>query len=231
MQVYYIPELNSNTFTLSKEESKHLIKVLRHVNGDKVLLTDGNGKKATATITNADIKKCELDVDTVEEIEKRKFSLHIACAPTKNMDRFEWFVEKAVEMGIEEITPIICEHSERKHLRIDRLKRIAITAMKQAQQWHLVRINEPITFKEFTKLELANKYIAHCEEDTEKTNLKDILPIEENIVITIGPEGDFSPKEITLAKENGFTPIALGDSRLRTETAAIAACCTVNLFI
>lgn len=225
MQLFFTENTNDE-FILPSEESKHITKVLRKKEGDKINFTDGKGNFIIAEITTSDIRKTRVKV--IEKIEKEKqhnYYLHIAIAPTKNMDRFEWFLEKATEIGIDEITPIICERSERKIVKTERCNRILLSAIKQSLKYHLPKLNEGISFKDFIKQDFeGSKYIAHCEEG-EKTELRK----EERNLILIGPEGDFSPTEIKKSIQHNFNPISLGNSRLRTETAAIVAVHTINI--
>jgi len=228
MQLFFI-EKPENEIFLSKEESKHATKVLRKKEGDILNFTDGKGGFYKAEITVAHSRKCRLQIISSEQKDKQhNYYLHIAIAPTKNMDRYEWFLEKATEIGIDEITPIICEHSERKVLKTERCNRILLSAMKQSLKFHLPKLNEAITLKDFLKQEFeGNKYIAHCEK-SDKLELKNVK-LEEKTLILIGPEGDFSPAEIEIALQNQFNAVSLGTSRLRTETAGIIAVHTINI--
>lgn len=228
MQLFYIQNPESEII-LSAEESKHATKVLRKKEGDILNFTNGKGYFYKAKITVADTRKCRLQVVSTEQKEKQhNYHLHIAIAPTKNMDRYEWFLEKATEIGVDEITPIICHHSERKVIKTERCNRILLSAMKQSLKFHLPKLNEAITLKNFLKQDFeGNKYIAHCEEGN-KTELKEKKK-EKRTLILIGPEGDFSPSEIELALQNQFKAVSLGTSRLRTETAGIIATHTINI--
>lgn len=229
MQLFYNPKINKTalSFVFDKEESKHIIKVLRKKEGDILYVTNGLGCLFTTEITIASDSKCTVKIDSFKEQEKPKFHLHLAVAPTKMNDRYEWFLEKVTEIGIQEITPIICDHSERKVIKTDRFQKILESAMKQSLHYYLPKLNEPISFKEFIKKERsAQKFIAHCEE-TDKKSLKNELEIGKDVTLLIGPEGDFSVKEIQLAIENSFIPVSLGNTRLRTETAAVVACHSV----
>ena len=228
MQLFYI-EHPENEILLSAEESKHATKVLRKKEGDILNFTDGKGAFYKAEITVADTRKCRLQVVSSEQKEKEhNYHLHIAIAPTKNMDRYEWFLEKATEIGIDEITPIICEHSERKALKTERCTRILLSAMKQSLKFHLPKLNEASTLKNFLKQDFeGNKYIAHCEEGN-KTELREEKKAEKTTIL-IGPEGDFSPNELEIALQNNYKAVSLGTSRLRTETAGIVAVHTINL--
>ena len=228
MQLFYL-ENPEKEIILSAEESKHATKVLRKKEGDILNFTDGKGHFYKAEITIADTRKCQLKVVSSEKKEKQhNYHLHIAIAPTKNMDRYEWFLEKATEIGIDEITPIICSRSERKTIKTERCNRILLSAMKQSLKFHLPKLNEAITLNDFLKTDFqGNKYIAHCE-DGEKKELKAVNKTEKYLML-IGPEGDFSQKEIDLALQNQFKALSLGTSRLRTETAGIVAVHTINL--
>jgi 16S rRNA (uracil1498-N3)-methyltransferase len=230
MNVFYTPTIASDHFTLSEEESKHCVRVLRMGAGEELVLVDGRGGFYKAVIENADPKKCSVKiVEEQKEFGKRSHFLHIACAPTKNIERFEWFLEKATEMGIDGITPLICDHSERSSVKNERLEKVIVSAMKQSLKAYLPELNEAVKFTEMIKMDFdGKKFIAHCAEG-EKKHLKELIRPGEKILILIGPEGDFSLKEIELALQNGFVQVSLGPSRLRTETAALAACHTVNL--
>ncbi len=225
MQLFYSALIDSafEKFVFNKEESKHIIKVLRKKENDILFVTNGLGDLFTTEIWLASDSKCTIKVLSSEKIKKSKYHLHLAVAPTKMNDRYEWFLEKATEIGISEITPIICDHSERKIINLDRFEKILLSAMKQSNQLLLPKLNEPISLKDFiTKSFEGQKLIAHCEESSKKS-LKSELQPNTNYTILIGPEGDFSEKEIQLALQNKFIPISLGDTRLRTETAAIVA--------
>ncbi len=229
MQLFYNSDISENTdsFFFDKEESKHIIKVLRKKDGDLLYVTNGKGCLFTTQIILASDAKCTVEIIKTEQNELPKYQLHLAVAPTKMNDRYEWFLEKATEIGVSEITPIICEHSERKIVKTDRYDKIILSALKQSNQLFLPKLNEPIAFSEFIKKEFnGQKFIAHCEE-TDKKSLKDLLLPAQNILVLIGPEGDFSTKEIMEAIQLNFIPVALGNTRLRTETAAIVACHSV----
>lgn len=233
MQLFFTPDLNPSleNFILSEEESKHAIRVLRMDAGDRLHLIDGRGGLYEAQIIDPHPKRTVLVILNVEEnFNKPQYHLHIAVGPTKNIDRIEWFLEKATEVGIQEITPIICEHSERKEVKLDRLNKVIVAAMKQSLKAYLPKLNPPVSFKQFLKdipKKGIQKVIAHCV-DAEKQYLDQLLAPAQHYIILIGPEGDFSTEEIDLALENGFDPISLGDARLRTETAALAACLEVS---
>lgn len=231
MQLFYNPTISEKdtSFVFDKEESKHIIKVLRKKESDILFVTNGLGFMFKTEIALASDSKCMVSILSFEKEEPSKVQLHLAVAPTKMNERYEWFLEKATEIGIQEITPIICEHSERKVVKNDRFQKIIESAMKQSLHYYIPKLNEPITYKEFIKKDFkGQKFIAHCEE-TDKKSLKDALILNENITLLIGPEGDFSTKEIQLALENNYIPVSLGKTRLRTETAAVVACHSVAL--
>ena len=229
MQLFYFKDINaaSTSFSFDKEESKHIIKVLRKKESDILFVTNGLGFLFKTEITLASDSKCTCNIISFDQQEKSNYHLHLAVAPTKMNERYEWFLEKATEIGIHEITPIICDHSERKIIKRDRFDKILLSAMKQSNQYYLPQFNDPISFKDFVKKEMSGqKYIAHCEE-LEKKSFKSILKPNQDITLLIGPEGDFSVKEIQSALENKYIPVTLGGTRLRTETAAIVACHSV----
>jgi len=230
MQLFYIPEIAGNTVTLDADESKHAVKVLRLSSGDKIQIVDGKGGFYLAEILDAHPKSCSISIlETQKEFEKRNFSLHVAIAPTKNIDRFEWCLEKCTEIGIDTITPLLSEHSERKVIKSERLEKILVSAMKQSVKAYLPKLNELTRFEELIKTDfLGEKYIAHCN-DGEKQHLQKLVSGGKDVLILIGPEGDFSPEEVEQAKAAGFTEISLGNARLRTETAGVVACHIVNL--
>jgi len=231
MQLFYNPSIDKNTheITFDKIESRHVIKVLRKKEGDHIYLTNGKGDLFHCKISIANDKKCLISVVNIEQKKQhRKYYLHLAIAPTKNNDRLEWFLEKATEIGIDEITPIICDNSERKFIKLERLKKIIISAMKQSLKFHLPKLNEVVTLSEFLKHnQTQGKYIAHCVEN-EKQLMKDVLLPQESSTILIGPEGDFSFSEIEKSLQKGYTPITLGKARLRTETAALVSVMNVS---
>jgi 16S rRNA (uracil1498-N3)-methyltransferase len=232
MQLFYNPDIDETTenFFFDKEESRHIIKVLRKKDSDILHVTNGLGLLFETEITLASDNKCIVEVLSIKKADEPKFKLHLAVAPTKMNDRFEWFLEKATEIGIQEITPIICDRSERKVINLERFEKIILSAMKQSNETYLPKLNEAISFKEFVKQKNEGlQLIAHCEE-TDKKSLKDVLKPNESVTMLIGPEGDFSEKEIALALENNFQPVALGNTRLRTETAAVVACHSVVFF-
>ncbi|MBU3821516.1 16S rRNA (uracil(1498)-N(3))-methyltransferase [Flavobacteriaceae bacterium XHP0103] len=229
MQLFYNPDITEKTieFSFPKEESNHIVKVLRKSVGDTLNITNGNGWLFSAEITLANNKNCLAKITSASLQQKKPYTLHMAVAPTKMNDRYEWFLEKATEIGIDTITPIICEHSERKVIKKDRYEKILLSAMKQSLNCYLPKLNDAITFNDFIQQDFkGDLFIAHCEE-TDKKSLKQQLSPKNNTTILIGPEGDFSVNEIEKAITNGFIPVTLGDTRLRTETAAIVACHSV----
>ena len=229
MQLFFNPDISENTtqFTFEREESKHIVKVLRKNIGDTLYITNGKGWLFIAEISMPNINKCTAKIISQKQQPKRDYNLHLAVAPTKMNDRYEWFLEKATEIGIDSITPIICDHSERKVIKPERFERILQSAMKQSLNCYLPKLNDAISFKDFINLDFeGDLFIAHCEE-TDRKSLKQQLNPKTDITILIGPEGDFSVKEITEALKNNFIPVTLGETRLRTETAAIVACHSV----
>lgn len=231
MQLFYNPAIKPETkqFFFDNTESKHIVKVLRKTEGDTLHITNGEGYLFTAEIVHANHKNCEVAILKAEEQHKRHYYLHMVVAPTKMNDRYEWFLEKATEIGVDEITPIICDHSERKVVKEERFEKIIQSAMKQSLSCYLPKLNKAITFSDYMAQEHTGLlFIAHCE-DEEKYSLKRRAVIDHDVTILIGPEGDFSPEEIKTALDTGFLPVSLGESRLRTETAAIVAVHTVAL--
>ena len=230
MHLFYSLDISSDIYVLSAEESLHCIKVLRLKSRDVVHLSDGKGKLYKTKIKDVDVKKCSLEIlDVTKEYGKKDYKVHIAVAPTKNINRFEWFLEKATEIGIDQITPLICEHSERRIIKPERLNRVIISAMKQSLKAYLPILNPPQSFADFIDQKFdSEKYIAYCSEDY-RDNLKTLYQKQKDAVIMIGPEGDFSEQEISIAIKSGFKPVNLGLERLRTETAAVVACHTINL--
>ena len=231
MYLFYCPDIEKQQ-TLSEEESGHCVQVLRRTTGDAVEVTDGVGNLYHCVITNPNRKHCEVRIEAVERPEPlHEGHIHLCIAPTKNIDRTEWAIEKCVEMGADEITLLLCDHSERKTVNIDRLQKIVIAAAKQALKTTFPVLH-PLT--KITDLPLnGDLFIAHCEEGYKATDHKYALSHRvargHRTTVLIGPEGDFSPQEITWALANGFVPVSLGNSRLRTETAAVVACHTTVL--
>lgn len=227
--LFYSPDILTSS-QLPEIESHHCVKVLRMRNGDLLTITDGKGHIYECTLLDAHPKHSVVSIiNKIDFSRPRNFKLHIAFAPTKQMDRNEWFVEKATEIGIDRLSPIISNYSERKEIKHERLAKTAISAMKQSQQPYLPHIDETASFNEFIKLPFeGNKYIAHCYE-TPKMPLTQIYKKGENALILIGPEGDFSEEEIESAINSGFKPISLGNTRLRTETASLIATHTIHV--
>jgi 16S rRNA (uracil1498-N3)-methyltransferase len=223
MHLFYVPELtpSAQTIYLSEDESKHACRVLRLKIKDEVVLLDGVGGIYNARIEEDNPKKCLLKIISVKLEEKPVSEVHIAIAPTKNMDRIEWFVEKATEIGITELTLVICDHSERKIVKTERIEKILVSAMKQSKRTYIPKLNTIVSFAEFLKQHKQGA-LAHCEEG-EKKKLNSVYQ-SRNYPILIGPEGDFSSKEIATAKAQGYDFVTLGNTRLRTETAGIYAC-------
>jgi 16S rRNA (uracil1498-N3)-methyltransferase len=217
--------IQNNVAILNEDESLHCVKVLRHKVGDIIQVIDGNGTRAIGKIEAAHAKQCAVSLTEKEVVtQTRNYKLHIAIAPTKNIERIEWFVEKAVEIGIDEISFIKCKNSERTVIKDDRLKKVAEAAVKQSQQAFIPKLNSLIDYKEFIKKTNSDiKLIAHCEKET-KQHIKQYITTNKSFTVLIGPEGDFTKDEIALALTSSYLPVALGESRLRTETAGLFAC-------
>lgn len=232
MQLFYNPSLNaaSKEVRFDKKESGHIIKVLRKVTGDKLHITNGKGFLFIARLADINPNKCQAQIEEHRFTPPPPQELHMVVAPTKRNERFEWFLEKATEIGLTSITPLICDHSERKTVKLERFERVLQSAMKQSLQVYLPQLNEPQSFSTYIDQvrESEQNFIAHCEE-TKKYRLKDQLAPHKSATILIGPEGDFSKEEIQRALEKDFKPVSLGKNRLRTETAAIVACHTFAL--
>ena len=229
MNLFYAPYIVEPVTLLSEEESKHIIRVLRKQEGDIIYFTDGKGYRYRCIIKEANPKRCLIEiVEKTEGDDKRISKLHIAIAPTKNITRTEWFIEKSTEIGIDQITPIICAHSERKEIKHERLNKVITSAMKQSLKSFHPKLNSKTSFKDFINIPFnGDKFIAYIDKDitlelSKAYNGKDVL-------VLIGPEGDFSPEEVKQAMLKGFIPVRLGKSRLRTETAGIVSCHTINL--
>lgn len=230
MQIFYAPFIENNSIELSEEESRHISRVLRLNIGDPINITDGKGAMCECVLTEFGKRNVKASIlKRTDSFEKRPNYLHIAIAPTKNIDRFEWFVEKATELGIDEITPILCEHSERKVLRPERIERVIVAAMKQSIKAYKPILNPLQSFHDcIESSNSAECFIAHCHKST-KIPLKELVFPAKNSLILIGPEGDFSETEVESAIGKDFKPISLGNSRLRTETAGVVACTVVNM--
>ncbi|MDP2888968.1 MAG: 16S rRNA (uracil(1498)-N(3))-methyltransferase [Bacteroidota bacterium] len=230
MHIFFTPEISGNNYTLDETESKHCVRVLRLEKGDQITLVDGRGGFYTAEISYPNPKRCMVDVIKSElNFGFRKFQVHIAIAPTKSIERIEWFLEKATEIGISRVTPLLCRYSERKEIKADRLEKVMVSAMKQSLKAYLPQLDPLTKFSDFISQPFdGQKFIAHCDE-LHRDLLKKMVVPKQNYLILIGPEGDFSSEEIELAIQAGFKPVSLGDSRLRTETAGVVACHTFNL--
>jgi 16S rRNA (uracil1498-N3)-methyltransferase len=230
MDLFFFPEVQPGDFTFNREESKHIIKVLRSKTGDELFITDGKGHLFAGKIDGDNPNKCSVKITSSKKMPKhRPYHVHLAVAPTKNMSRFEWFLEKATEIGIDEITPIKCDHSERLHINQQRLEKVMIAALKQSQQFWLPKLNPLQTLKELLRTDIkGQKFIAYVDMNNKTLLKSSYIPGKDSIVL-IGPEGDFSEQEIELAISAGYLQISLGENRLRTETAAIVACHTINL--
>lgn len=217
--------IQNNAAILNEDESLHCVKVLRHKVGDTIRVIDGKGTIAIGKIEAAHAKQCAVSLTEKEVVKpNRNYTLHVAIAPTKNIERIEWFVEKAVEIGIDEISFIKCKNSERTVIKDDRLKKVAEAAVKQSQQGYIPKLNSLVEFKEFVKTNASDiKLIAHCEKEN-KQFLKNYISTQKSFSMLIGPEGDFSKDEIALALTAGYQPVSLGESRLRTETAGLFVC-------
>ncbi len=250
MNLFYAPDI-AQTLSLPEEESQHCVKVLRMKAGDRIHIIDGVGGLYEAQITEAHPKRTQVEILSVQtEYGRRPFRLHLAVAPTKNIDRFEWFVEKATEIGFDELTPICCRYSERKIIKPERIEKILVSAAKQSLKAYVPRLNPMTTFKDFvahilspslrgtseaegvnnSQLSTLNSqlFIAHCY-DQPKQHLFNVCPPASDVVVMVGPEGDFSEEEVELALRNSFQAITLGESRLRTETAGVVACHLVTV--
>ena len=230
MHIFFTPDITQNTYTLNEEESKHCVRVLRLPVGSLVNLVDGVGGMYIAEIVSDHPKKVNLKILEVErEYQKRNHYLHIAVSPTKNIDRLEWFLEKATELGIDEITPIISDRSERKVVKDDRLTKVITSAVKQSIKAYHPKLNEAVALGSFLKQPFnGDKLIAHCINNDGKEFIANLVKPHRHYLILIGPEGDFSSDEVNLALNTGYKAITLGSNRLRTETAALAACFEVN---
>lgn len=228
MNLFYQPDLPAGTLHLDEDESRHAVKVLRLEAGDLLNVTDGKGVLYTCRITKADSKKCDFDLISKIEQRKKDYFIHIAIAPTKNADRIEWFVEKAVEFGVDQISFVLCQTSERKNINNERIQKVAISAMKQSQQNTLPLLTPLLPFRQLMSDPSDQKFIAYVDQDNPDL-LKNKATKGNNCLVLIGPEGDFSKEELVLAFQNDFTKVSLGPNRLRTETAGLAACHILNL--
>ena len=229
MHLFYTPDIEGDIYTLNADESRHCVRVLRLGAGEAVSLVDGKGTWYEGVIERAEVGGCEIRItDRRELYGRRNFHLHLAVAPTKNIDRIEWMLEKCTEMGIDEITLLHAAHSERKVVKEERLEKVIVAAMKQSLKAYLPRLNPMTDFRQLvTSCREPHKFIAHCNEG-DKKRLDEVYRPGEDVVILIGPEGDFSEEEVVLARHHGFVPVTLGTSRLRTETAGIVACHSID---
>lgn len=232
MYLFYTHDIRGQMAFLDEEEARHCAQVLRHKVGDVVHCTDGQGALLEGRIVELNKKGCTLHIEKEKKTPlERSWRLQLAMAPTKNADRTEWLIEKAVEIGLDSFTPIWCERSERKNLRMDRLEKIALSAMKQSLSLWLPRLETPRSFTDFTAAQTGGRaqlFIAHCMEDADKMLLQHKCARQRDVCILIGPEGDFSPAEVQAALQAGFEPVSLGTQRLRTETAALSSCLTIH---
>ena len=228
MHLFFRDDISQSAIEFDREESRHIIKVLRLHKGDFIHITDGKGTLAEAVIIDDSVNGCVSEISKRKKKEReRKYNLCIALAPTKNHDRFEWFVEKATEIGADEIIPLICERSERTTVKQERLKNLAIAAIKQSQSVFLPQIGEPVSFNDFIKSKKEEqKFI--CTLESTAGHLKDLCKPGSDVVVLIGPEGDFTKEEVNLSAQDGFTAVSLGSSKLRTETAGVVACSVIN---
>jgi 16S rRNA (uracil1498-N3)-methyltransferase len=226
MQIFYAPDINGETYTLDEKESKHLIRVLRMTKGAEVRLIDGKGNLYEGIISNPDQTRCTIDITSkIKDFEKRDYRLHIAISPLKNPERFEWFIEKSVEIGIDEITPLVCRNTEKPGIKSGRINNLIVSAMKQSIKATKTILNETCNFKNFISTESDEiRIIAHCDNSLVRRRVSDVYTKGRNAIILIGPEGDFTREEVDSAVDSGFIPVHLGTSRLRTETAGIAVC-------
>jgi 16S rRNA (uracil1498-N3)-methyltransferase len=230
MHIFYTPDLSGNTYTLDETESKHCIRVLRLEKGNEITLVDGRGGFFSVEIDDPNPKRCLVKIIKADlNFGKNNFQVHVAIAPTKNIERIEWFLEKATEIGIDRVTPLLCRYSERKEIKNERLEKVMISAMKQSLKAYLPQLDPLTRFNDFIRQPFdGQKFIAHCD-DQHRDLLRNLVEPRQNYLILIGPEGDFSAEEIELAIKAGFQPVSLGESRLRTETAGLVACHTFNL--
>jgi 16S rRNA (uracil1498-N3)-methyltransferase len=232
MQLFFHPDLSEHIqqATFPKVESQHIVRVLRKQIGDEIEVTNGRGDWFLCKISMAQTKACKIEVLNHKAYAKpHDYYLHILVAPTKSNERFEWFLEKATEIGVDEITPLLTENSERKRIKLERYQKIILSAMKQSLQFHLPKLNDLTTFKDSLSAEADQKWIAHCNEDVDRKSLFNSVQPQQKYILYIGPEGDFSVDEVNLALQHDCKAISLGKNRLRTETAAIVACHTVAI--
>lgn len=229
MQIFYAPDIAGSDYTLDEKESRHCIRVLRMKSGTPVQIIDGKGNLYDAVIVNPDSRKCTLSITGVtRDFETRNYRLHIAISPLKNHERFEWFIEKSVEIGVDEITPLICSNTEKPGIKPERINSLIVSAMKQSLKTRLTILNESCNFQDFIRKECSgSRMIAHCNDGSPRSKIGEGYSKGNNAEFLIGPEGDFSGEEISAAIAYGFQPVHLGKSRLRSETAGIAACYSI----
>lgn len=232
MQLFYTPDISGNLYTFSIEESRHAVQVLRLGSGDTVHLVDGRGGLYRALITDASPKSCSVEVvDCQQDYGKRSYGLWMAVAPTKNIDRFEWFMEKATEIGLDRISAILCDRSERKIVKCERSQKVVLSAVKQSLKAFVPQVDELVKFDDFLSNDFGDyqKFIAHCDSNFERVEFSHVVDSGSDVLVMIGAEGDFSPSEIERAYAKGFKGVSLGTSRLRTETAALMATAIVAI--
>jgi 16S rRNA (uracil1498-N3)-methyltransferase len=231
MQVFYAPGIKGSTYVLDEKESRHCIRVLRMTKGTRVKLIDGKGDLFEGHISKPDQRECVISISNkIKGFEKRDYRIHIAISPLKNHERFEWFVEKSVEIGIDEITPLICKNTEKQVIKKERINNIIISAMKQSLKADLTLLNDICNFNDFIRKDFTGKkMIAHCNSGLPRSKIGNEYLKGDDSVILIGPEGDFSENEVVSGCGAGYKPVHLGNSRLRTETAGIAACHSIYL--
>ncbi len=232
MTIFYQPD--ASKFFLEGEEAQHCLKALRMRSGDTILVTDGQGRKITARLTETSRKECRYESVAMELVAPPAYRVEMAICPTRKAERNEWMVEKMTEMGVRQITFLVSEHTHRETINrvvnMERLNRIALSAMKQSQQFYLPEIKLFSTIEEFFEQNMAQeRYIAYVAEGEGHTHLVQKVTGADSVTVLIGPEGDFSPSEIQQAFDSGFQPVSLGSTRLRTETAAVLACHSVHL--
>lgn len=231
MQLFYTPDISGDTYVLNEEESRHCSRVLRLGVGDGLYMTDGQGTLFKGEITSSSSKRCEVRiVERQREYGKRDYSLTMAVAPTKNNERYEWFLEKATEIGIDRVIPMECANSERRVVKRDRLEKIITSAVKQSLKAYHPQLDELTAFKDVVNMPFeGDRFIAHCRPSEDKRLLKDVAGRGRDVLVLTGPEGDFSEEEVALAKAAGFREVSLGETRLRVETAAIVICNTISI--
>lgn len=229
MIIFYAPDIDTCP-ELPEEESGHAVRVLRHTEGDEIEVVDGQGTWYHCRITAAHPKHCGLEILSRRPDDHWPYRVELAIGPTKNLDRMEWWLEKATEMGLDRFTPLLCRFSERRELKTERMRKIAVSAMKQSLKATLPEIDAMTDIKRFLKEPFeGQKFIAHCMEDQPRQLLSHLVKPGKAVRVLIGPEGDFSPEEVALALANGYQPVSLGNQRLRTETAALASVHTIHI--